>query len=231
MITVYVGSDSSPRAKPAERVLEHSIRKHCSDAVQIHWMRAGKKPWDWGLRVGVDKRTHTPFTPFRFAIPWVHVGRKVIYLDVDMMVLGDLAELWSMPVPPTQPWLCSVPQEYRGKMKHKTEVSVINVAALRQSLWYPPLHKIQEHAYTASQMASLMRHHQALDESIPIEWNCLDGQGFVPGKTKLVHFTAMGTQPWKPYPERFDYSKPHPCPEVVELWQQYLKEADDVHSS
>ena len=68
-IQVYVGTDQ--RSGQAEKVLEHSIYKHCSMPVAIHWMRQGD-PGFTGWKHQPDL-PHPPngwatgFTCFRYA--------------------------------------------------------------------------------------------------------------------------------------------------------------------
>ena len=40
--------------------------------------------------------------------------------------------------------------------------------------------------------------------------------------TRVLHYTCLRTQPYKPYPDRYAYDEPHPCPEAVALFWEYL---------
>ena len=146
-----------------EPVLEYSIRKHASGPVDIIWMRAGEN----------DLVAHgcTGFTNFRYAIPRL-AGRKGygIYLDVDMLVLADLAGLWAYRQ--AGKWVC---------MKDgSTEVSVIDC-----TLEFPDAVHLFGKG-TLSDMAPLSR-------SIPLDWNVKDK---VLPSMKLLHFTDLYRQPW-----------------------------------
>lgn len=253
-IPIYIGSDIGAGSKPAEVALEYSIRKHTDAAVDFNWMRAGEAPWDWGLEGG--RQTHTSFTPFRFAIPYLCEAPRALYLDVDMIVLGDIAELWNQPQ--IKPWRCCPRQWYvpdgrklpmpgkkdvlgakllaegdltvkGGRLKQKTEVSLIDCVALRQAKWYPSLKDMREFPGTASNYAKLLRDRGAIDETLPPEWNVLDDVKAVNGQpAKLIHYSDMGTQPWHPFPERFDYKRHHRCPDAAQKWWEVFKEAEDV---
>jgi len=61
--------------------------------------------------------------------------------------------------------------------------------------------------------------------TIPGEWNCCDGlrQG-----AKLIHWTNMETQPWKPWPERFSYTRAHRDPKAYDL---FFKLEEEVNAS
>lgn len=128
----------------------------------------------------------TGFSDVRYTI------RKGIYLDVDMIVLGDIAELWSYHR-----------EGYFVCMQDgQTEVSVIDCIH----------HCINKHEQYKLPKLPI----------IPLEWNTVDGwydenrkavyrQG-VPENTKLFHFTALESQPWF-----FD----HPNKEAVKLYERY----------
>ena len=91
-----------------------------------------------------------------------------IYLDVDMIVLGDIAELWA----------------YRKYDKFvcmedgSTEVAVIDCRHTCKN-------KNQQHLLP-----------KACD--IPMEWNVEDHKtpGAIPEGAKLVHYTDLARQPW-----------------------------------
>jgi mitochondrial fission protein ELM1 len=62
-----------------------------------------------------------------------------------------------------------------------------------------------------------------LFEALPQEWNARDGE-YVRGASRLVHFTNLHTQPWRPFPERFVYQR-HP---QQALWLELERAADDA---
>jgi hypothetical protein len=116
----------------------------------------------------------TGFTNVRWAIPELlrETGHEFgIYMDVDMLVTGDIEELF----------------EYRRRgqwvtlQDGSTEVSVIC-----STLKYPPresLHLRHKGTLPVGDMLPL----------IPTVWNCEDQVR--PGM-KLLHFTDLNTQPW-----------------------------------
>lgn len=124
---IYVGTDE--RMGKAERVLEHSLRRHASIEVEIHWMRAGDpgfEGWEIGRKPGAPYSGgswSTDFTCFRFAVPEVAGFQgRAIYLDADMLVLADVRELWDRRR--RRPWTCP---------GGRSEVSVIDCAAFREA--------------------------------------------------------------------------------------------------
>lgn len=217
VIDVLVGSDNGPRTHMAEQALEHSIRSRTQANVRVEFLR-----WDWGKR-----KNWTQFSLFRFCIPeYREFKGRVLYLDVDMIVLGDIAELYERKQ--THSWMCTpVQANHAGKNAPRTEVSLIACNDFQKLDWYPSIHDFQTNNYGVTPMARLLMDRGMMSHKLPIEWNCLDGM-FFSKDTKLVHFSNMGTQPWKPYPDRFPYTTPHRDPRMVKLWEREYEAAQDA---
>ena len=108
-----------------------------------------------------------------------------IYLDPDMIVLGDIAELWAM----------RKPSRFVCMQDGSTEVAVIDCKHLCHN-------KSQQHMLPKSC-------------DIPPEWNVEDFQYYhrpMPDNMKLLHFTALDTQPW---------FHEHPNKEMVEIYKKW----------
>ena len=92
MIRVFVGYD--PREAIAFHVCVSSIIRHCSEPVQICPLYLGnfKRFYSESHTDGSNQ-----FIYSRFLVPYLcgFVGHA-IFLDGDMLVQGDMAELWSM---------------------------------------------------------------------------------------------------------------------------------------
>ena len=77
-IRVFVGTDGDFH-QDAEKVIEYSIRTNTAEEVDLTFMRPG-----W-------KSPPTGFTSHRYLVPSLcNYEGYAIYLDVDMLVLGDL---------------------------------------------------------------------------------------------------------------------------------------------
>jgi hypothetical protein len=144
------------------------------------------------------KRTGFSFT--RFAIPRLmgYQGRAV-YLDADMLVFRDIRELLELPFanrkiliqeePPTEATKAD------GAKRHKQcSVMLLDCAALS---WDPE--KIIAGLDGQYTYEDLLQHMCVLrDEeigyTIPFAWNSLET--YEAGKTGLIHYTDMNTQPW-----------------------------------
>jgi len=149
MIDVYIGI--SHRFDCIKGMTERSIRRNTKSMVRIHHLYPE-------VESGV-----TGFTNVRYTI------RKGIYLDCDMIVLGDIADLW----------------EYHRLGKFvcmedgSTEVAVIDC-----------LHKCRQKKEEKLLPKECI---------IPPEWNVEDyayKNKALPKAMKLFHFTALDTQPW-----------------------------------
>lgn len=224
---IFVGTDQ--RSAVAEATLVKSIEMNCSGAIEVHFMRAGEPGWDnWKQQPQApydyaarerENTWMTQFSCFRFVIPELMKFKgRAIYLDVDMLVLGDLRELLDI-VSDEQAWGCV--------MAYRTDVSVINCERFSWDWWMASDWMRQSDWNVENYISYLGQHAQIMMGGWP-EWDCLDGDQYDPDRTKLVHYTDMNTQPWKPWPDRFSYAEPHPCPEVVELWNHYQELAKET---
>lgn len=222
VIRVFVGSDIRMQEHGAELVLEHTIRKHASLPVDITWMRAVKGDPDWGECWERGREMYRPytgqhatdFTTFRFAVPELcKFEGRAIYLDSDMLVRADIAELWNIQT--KVGYACCGP---------RTDVAVIRCEKFRFPEW-PSIEAMKRSGWRIGTYTHLLSKYQQFDlGALPSSWDCLDGKGFHETKTKLIHYTSMATQPWRPWPESFAY-KPHPCKVVADEWFAAFKEA------
>lgn len=211
----------------AERAYERSLRAHCSMDIDLTWLRAGDPGYtgwafqpDGKTRASLPYRANprqwaTQFTCFRYAVPeFAGFQGRAIWTDVDMIVLGDMAELWNMEL--KKPWAC---------VSHKrTDVSVIDAGAFYDLKGWPSVEFMRTHGVSAPVLRAWLVKRGLMECSVPPVWDHCDR--YKPGKSKLVHFTNMFTQPWKPWPERFDYRQPHPDPGAVDLFWKWAN-ADD----
>lgn len=85
-LRVFIGYD--PRQPIAYSVLEHSIRTRSSRPVAITGLVLSQLP--------ITRRGLTEFTYSRFLVPWLcDFQGSALFLDADMLILGDIAELFS----------------------------------------------------------------------------------------------------------------------------------------
>lgn len=167
------------------QVLKHSILRHTNSTVEIRLI--GDIHPNLPIPESRSNRPATSFSLQRFAVPELcEFQSKGIYLDSDIIVRGDIADLWNSPFPKGSTvqacpgwqtavllWDCScritvaglVAEMDAGRRSYKTLMNCKGLPGVSRSL----------------------------DE----RWNCMDRYGEM-GRpdAKLLHFTRMATQPW-----------------------------------
>lgn len=221
---VFIGSE--PRMCHAERVLKYSIRKHARQAVRTFTMsHADGPPWSEfqigrprGVRPvhgthAAEDAWYTDFSNFRWAVPEkAGFEGRALYLDADVLVLGDVNELLEAP-------MCSPVQVLSP---HELGVMKIDCRAFAGLEGWPSIRQMQENRWRFVDYVNWLNQRGMLGV-LPPQWHCIDGVGFEEARTRLVHFSDMGCQPWRPYPDQIAY-RPHPRPEVERLWFRYALE-------
>ena len=96
-IRLFVGCAPNGEDAESQMVLEYTARKHSSLPVDIVWMKISSDENDfWGG--WKSELWSTPFSGFRWGIPeYCSFQGQAIYMDSDMIILQDLAELWNEP--------------------------------------------------------------------------------------------------------------------------------------
>lgn len=216
-IKVFIGS--CIHNLKAEIALEYSIRKHTDREVAITWMRTtmhgdpafqGWNKFRWG----------TGFSLFRWVVPELcYFEGKAIYMDVDMLVVGDIGELWDKEIPEDKA-LYSIP--------NNSSVMLMDCAKFKSLEYVKPLDvlKKENEGYMGTMMQGL--HKDNLIAPLDKAWNCFDGEGYMNGHTKLIHYTALKTQPWAPTPHLFDQER-HKNFIVYGKWLEYYEEAINLY--
>lgn len=217
-IRIFVGSD--PRQGPAEKALERSIRANTESEVEIAWMRSGDEGWGEEWNRGKPLAEYRPksghgwgtfFSNFRLAIPELcgYEG-KGIYLDSDMLVLGDIRELWELPL------------HGKGAVCNQRALLDVLLIDCSHEAWRKavPYEEMKKAGRALGYWRRKLMKHGALSTTLPDVWDCRDQ---VPRGCKLAHFTRMPTQPWKPWPEAMSYST-HPDARMLALWEKWSAE-------
>ncbi len=195
---VFVGTDESQMV--ATRVLEYSIRKFATEPVTIHPMLNLPVPTPKDKK----NRPRTGFSFARFLIPGLcgYRGRGM-YVDADMQVFSDLAELWDIPFD-HQKILCTNQPDRPDQWKNsghfhpgrQMSVMLLNCTSLD---W--KIDKIigdmdnGEYDYKQLMFDMCVVEPNEIADRIPPEWNCLEW--YETGRSQLTHYTVVPTQPWK----------------------------------
>lgn len=222
-VRIFVGCDDSQLV--AGHVLEHSIRKHASVPVEMFFMNNMpiKPPRHARNRPG------TGFSFNRFLIPKLAgYHGKAIYLDADMLVFDDIAKLWSIPFEGRKV-LCSVQHEMPrgwenkqnnplGEGRYWTPGRQMSVMLMDCDRLDWNIDKIIEaldagqYSYKNLMAEFCILRPEEIGDTIANTWNCLEW--YEPGRSQLVHFTVVPTQPWK-----------NDRNALTELWHQAFAEA------
>ncbi len=126
-----------------------------------------------------------------------------IYLDADMLVFSDIAEMWDLPMgecrvlctrqdEPPHTW-ANNPHFQPGR---QMSVMLLDCGRLDWTI-EEIVRGLDEGRYSYRELmcdlAILPAEH--VGESMPTEWNCLEH--FEAGRTRLLHYTDMDMQPWR----------------------------------
>ena len=201
-VRIFLGTE--PAQYKAERIFIWSIEKH-RDPTRIYEIFLMKN------LAGFQKKTWTTgFTNYRFAIPSFCENKgKAIYNDVDQMYFSDPGELFDTNL-----------NGHGFLAISKTESSVLLLDCERMgAIW--SLEDAQQ-LPKKQLLARALSVPNLYGELSPF-WNSRDEE-FCPGQSKLLHFTTLHTQPWRPFPKRFIYDR-HP---FAETWDKEVQEADKV---
>jgi mitochondrial fission protein ELM1 len=201
-VRIFLGSE--PAQRRAERVFVWSIARLRNPArvIEIHLMKrlAGFRSRGWT----------TGFTNYRFAIPHFAGGEgRAIYNDVDQIYLADPAELFDA--------------DMRGAgvlSISPADPSVMLIDCARMAGVWTLEAARREHK---RRLVARAQRVPGLIGALPPEWNARDGE-YRRGRSKLLHYTTLHTQPWRPFPERFVYQEN----EHADLWHALERSADDA---
>jgi len=184
-VRIFIGSESAQHQ--AERILVWSIEK-VRDPGRIYEIFLMKE-----LK-GFDRRKWlTGFTNYRFAIPtFAGFTGRAIYNDVDQIYLTDPGELFDHPLDD---------HGFLSIAQNDSSVMIMDCAKMSK-VWSLESAKV-ERKNTLIQQALKTPN---LWGKLEPEWNARDEE-YREGKSKVLHYTALHTQPWQPFPQEFVYQK------------------------
>jgi len=196
---VFVGTERAQLVP--YQVLAHSIRVHSSIPVEITPMidlPDVPEPQEF------ENRSRTGFSLYRFAIPRLcgYQG-KALYLDADMLVFADIAELDRLEFGDAKVLVSlqlEAPEAWRGDPKFRPgphaacmlldcgrlDWRVEDIVATIDRGTYSYADAIRELALLEP---------GELATTIPTEWNHLEV--YEAGVTRNLHYTVVSRQPWK----------------------------------
>jgi hypothetical protein len=144
--------------------------------------------------VGFDRRRWlTGFTNYRFAIPDLADGSgRAIFNDVDQIYLTDPGELFDLDLNE---------HGFLTIAENDSSVMLMDCAKMR-SVWNIDRARHERKSDLLKKALGIKNLWGRLDP----EWNARDEE-YVPGKSKVLHYTALHTQPWHPFPHKFVYQE------------------------
>ncbi|MFT3755792.1 MAG: hypothetical protein QM769_07555 [Pseudoxanthomonas sp.] len=193
-VRVFVGTDSAQML--GVKMLEYSIKKYASLSVTVEPID------DAGIPVPVDpaNRSRTGFSFSRFKIPELcgYRGRG-IYVDADMQVFTDILDLWARPFDGASVLYAEGP-ESQGRIP-QFSVLLLDCANLDWDV-RKIVKGFDEGRYDYAQLMQKLCivAPERQRAGLPFEWNSLEH--YEAGRTKLIHYTDMPTQPWVSHDNR-----------------------------
>jgi hypothetical protein len=187
-IRIFCGADRSQYL--AFRVLEHSIRARTEREVHVRTIDNTDAPHV------IDPR-HAPYTEFsfgRFAIPSLcaYAG-KAVYMDSDMLVLRDIAELWDQPFDGAR-ILIEVGSRAQAERGKHAAVMLLDCERLPWRVSEIVAGLGTRYDYDALMSIDPLLVPGDMADRIPAGWNDLDR--YDAQRTRNIHFTEIRTQPW-----------------------------------
>ena len=235
-VRIFVGCDPNDCDLEQMMVLEYSLRRHASLPIDIEWMRLSRDPasvWFSDSTREQGWRTEnwaTPFSGFRWAVParCGYEGRA-IYMDADVLVLCDIADLWRTPFSPGK-----VITGKGRKTSWRFCVSVWDNAAAKPHL--PALEQLRNDPGSHDRLMRYFANHAELIQPIHSDYNNIDGEKKPAESIRILHYSDMGTQFSHKYAlprlqekgarHWFDGEiLPHPRKDLEKIFDRYYNEA------
>ncbi|MDQ3755080.1 MAG: glycosyltransferase [Acidobacteriota bacterium] len=207
-IRVYVGSLEA-QMLPV-KVLEYSIRKHTDLPTEVFPIHRSN------IKIPMprepENRPRTPFSFQRFFIPALaNYQGRAIYMDSDMQVFRNVRHLWTQPFAGAE--LLAVKGDTYSDRRPQFSVMLLDCDKLRWDIT-EIVKQLDSGELTYEQLMFEMKVAKEVRADISPEWNSLEH--YEDGKTALLHYTDMPTQPWVSCDNKWGY-----------LWTRDLFEAID----
>lgn len=185
---VFIGADASQML--GAKILEYTVRRHSTISVVFDTMQSVRTP----VPKDPKNQARTEFSFHRFAIPKLagYAGRG-LYVDADMQVFHDFRELWEMPFDGDSTVMYAPPSS--PKRTKQTSVMLLDCSRLRWNL-DDIVRDLDEGRYDYHSLMQdiALEPADVVRPGIPTDWNSLEE--YVPGRTRLLHYTDTNTQPW-----------------------------------
>lgn len=229
----------------AEKALEYSIMKYCTEPYEVVFLRSGEpsilgRDWRTNVDLGIDYndkaaikkagvwnvgRNHptcysgqgwaTPFSCFRFTIPEL-CGFTGRAIHMDVDFLV-LRDLREVFE------FGEMTSPMMGPANCRTDMMLIDCEAFANKDWWPSIDEMKPSGKHIERDYKRLLATKDYRSSSPVFWESWDGKCLCE-QTYTIHYTNMNTQPWKPLPGMFEYP-PHPHKEATYLFWEHYAEA------
>jgi lipopolysaccharide biosynthesis glycosyltransferase len=218
-VRVFIGSGEASVLE--RKTLIYSLRKHCSRELDIYVFngthnaieRNDEEPVLANMPLWIKYRNYTEFSNYRFLIPEIcnHEGRA-IFLDSDMVCLGDLAAFFDQDMRGND--MLAKAEAYKGDgcwgmsqilfdcSKCHFDLPTIFTEMDNGEFTNADLHQMK---------APFLKKYPFKLGGYDASWNVFDQ---CDASTNLIHYTNLGTQPWK-----------FPGHKHEDVWFKYFNEA------
>lgn len=192
MIRLFVGCAANGEDIESQIVLEHTLRKHCSQDIDITWMMLSRDEKSFFSGWKTDLWS-TPFSGFRWAVPELcSFEGRAIYMDSDIIGKADLTELWNVPID-----LGKVVVAKGGNEGWRFCVSLWDCSAARKYL--PDADQFKGSATSHRSFVNFFKTNKEIVQSFSNgNWNCIDGENYPDidhPQIKLLHYSSEAHQP------------------------------------
>ena len=168
---VFIGYDD--RQNLAYTTLQHSVYSNCSEPISISPLVLNTLP--------ITRRGLTPFTFSRFLVPWLcNYQGWAIFMDLDVLVLGDLAEVFALRDEQYAIQCVNTKQEFE-----RASMMLINCAHPSNKILTPDF--VEKDNKTAFHKLGWLKKDEI--GFLPAEWNHIVGTDAPSDDAKLVHYT------------------------------------------
>lgn len=229
MIRIFVGCSANNEDLESQAVLDYTLHLHASERLHIEWMMQSRDPasfWHGWNTAGWT----TPFSGFRWGIPArCEFAGRAIYLDSDMIVMADIAELFYKQLEPGKVVMA------KGR-DDRFCCTLFDCEAVRPHML--PIERLRREAGAYRQQRPVI---SRVTQPFPRDenWNCCDGEDYTDlrdPRIKLHHYTAIDTQPQLRHAlarlARRGQShwfagkhKPHPRKDIEPFFDEHLRAA------
>lgn len=218
-VRVFIGSGEASLLE--RKTLIYSLRKHCSRDLDLYVFNGthnsiehnDEEPVLAKMPLWIKYQNYTEFSNYRFLIPEIcgHEGRA-IFLDSDMVCLGDIAKFFDQDMNGHD--MLAKSEAYKGDScwgmsqilfdcsKCHFDLETIFTEMKNEEFSNADLHQMKP-GFLSKYPFKLAGYDST--------WNVFD---HCDANTNLIHYTNLGTQPWKFAGHQFE-----------DVWFRYFNEA------